>query len=94
MSPALGALLAGLLLVSGLLSVSHSLHQSLHHDGDGVHHFCLVCLFAKGQVSVAEVASGFTFVFLARLCGIQANNTVLLPGFDYSLSLSRAPPRS
>ena len=42
--------------MSGALSVSHALHESLHHDGAANSHFCLVCLFAKGQVNAAEVA--------------------------------------
>jgi hypothetical protein len=87
-------LLAALLLASGALSVSHALHQYLHDDGAGANHFCLVCLFAKGQVSAADVALASTLTALFCFCGIRAAESSFLPGIDYRLSPSRAPPRS
>jgi hypothetical protein len=92
--PALAGLLAALLLVSATLSVSHALHQSLHRDGAANNHFCLVCSFAKGQVSAADVALASALVVFFCLCGIRAAKPSPLPGFDYRLSPSRAPPRS
>ena len=92
--PALAGLLALLLLISGTLSVSHTLHQSLHPDGAGDSHFCLVCLFAKGQVNAADVglvSAAWAFSFFSA---IRLASTSPLPGFDYRLSPSRAPPRS
>ena len=90
--PALTGLLALLLLVSGALSVSHALHQSLHNDTTGSHHFCLVCLFAKGQVSAADVAVVAALLVLFALFSPYAGNPSPLPSFDYRLSPSRAPP--
>jgi hypothetical protein len=49
--PVLAGLMALLLLVASVLSVSHSLHQSLHRDGSVNGHLCLVCSFAKGHAS-------------------------------------------
>jgi hypothetical protein len=92
--PALTGLLAGLLLVCGALSVNHALHQSLHNDAGDSHHLCLVCSFAKGQVSAADVAFVAVLLVLCSLFSLRAGNPSPLPAFDYRLSPSRAPPRS
>jgi hypothetical protein len=90
--PALTGLLALLLLASGALSVSHALHQSLHSDTTGGHHLCLVCSFAKGQVSAPDVALVAAVQVLCPLSSLRAADTSPLPAFDYRLSPSRAPP--
>lgn len=92
--PALAALLAVLLLAAAILSVSHALHQCLHDEGAANGHVCLVCSFAKGQLNAAPVAlicSVCVFPCLWYFCRV---NTLPLPGFDYRLSPSRAPPLS
>jgi hypothetical protein len=91
---ALAALLAALLLVAAILSVSQALHQCLHDEGSANAHLCLVCSFAKGQVSAVAVAFvAGVFVFLCLRCFCLAT-TPPLPGFYYCLSPSRAPPQS
>jgi hypothetical protein len=85
-------LLALLLLISGTLSVSHALHQSLHPDGTGDSHFCLVCSLAKGQVSTAAVAATSATLRFCWLSTVRTANASPLPGFDYRLAPSRAPP--
>jgi hypothetical protein len=90
---ALGGLLAVLLLVATTFSVSHSLHQLLHHDSARTNHLCLACSFAKGQVSVAVVAlfvAAVAFCCLWRVCTVGVSPSF---GPDYRLSPSRAPPR-
>lgn len=89
---ALTGLLVFLLLVSGTLAVSRALHQSLHNDAAGSHHLCLVCLFAKGQVSAADVALVIALLVLCPLFSLRVGNPSPLPAFDYRLSPSRAPP--
>lgn len=89
--PALSGLLALLLLISGTLSVSQALHQLLHNDAAGSH-LCLVCLFAKGQVSAADVAVVAALLVLFPLFSPRPANSSPLPSFDYRLSPSRAPP--
>ena len=91
---ALGGLLALLLLVATTFSVSHALHQLLHHDGVGSDHLCLACSFAKGQVSVAAVAPFVPSLAFCCLWGVCQLGTSPFPGFDYRTSPSRAPPRS
>jgi hypothetical protein len=89
---ALAGLLALLLLAAASCSASHALHQSLHSDGATGGHFCLLCSFAKGQVSVAAVAvmaGAIVFCCLSGLC-LLATSPYL--GFDYRTSPSRAPP--
>ena len=76
------------------LSACHALHHSLHHDSDDPGHFCLVCSFAKGQVSATEASAIPVVLFLGWLFGSLQAQAPLLPGFDYRLSPSRAPPRS
>jgi hypothetical protein len=90
--PALSGLLALLLLICGVISVSRALHQLLHNDAAGSHHLCLACSFAKGQVSTADVTLVSGPVIFFCLCGIRAIKPSPLPGFDYRLSPSRAPP--
>ena len=90
--PALAGLLAVLLLISATLAVSGALHQLLHNDVAGNHHFCLVCSFAKGQVSVADVALVAALLVLCPLFSLRAANPSPLSAFDYRLSPSRAPP--
>ena len=92
--PVLTGLLAGLLLVCGALSVSYALHQSLHNDSGRSHHLCLVCMFAKGQVSAAEVTLVSALLVLCLLISLCATDPSPLSAFDYRLSPSRAPPPS
>ena len=89
---ALAGLLTFLLAVAATYSVSHALYHSLHHDSAANGHFCLVCSFAKAQVSAAPAALVSAVVVLFRLWGIHPANTPLFPGFDYRISSSRAPP--
>lgn len=91
---ALAGLLAVLLLAATTLSVSHSLHQTVHQNGSANHHLCLVCSFAKGQVSATDVAiTSAALVFLV-LFGTRLAEFFFLPGIDHRLSPSRAPPAS
>ena len=76
------------------LSVSHTLHQSLHSDGAANSHFCLVCSFAKGQVSAAVVAPVSAMLIFSCLSSFRLADTPRYQGFDYRFSLSRAPPLS
>jgi hypothetical protein len=89
---ALGGLLALLLLVATTFSVSHALHQSLHHDGAGSGHLCLACSFAKGQVSVAAVGLFVAVLFFCCLWGVCPVGVSPSSGRDYRVSPSRAPP--
>lgn len=83
-----------LLLATMALAACHALHHSLHHDSDHPGHFCLVCSFTQGQVSAAEALAIPVVLFLGWLFGSLQAQAPLLPGFDYRLSPSRAPPRS
>jgi hypothetical protein len=89
---ALGGLLAVLLLVATTFSVSHALHQLLHHDGVGSDHLCLACSFAKGQVNAAAVALVAAVLIFCCLWGIRLVGASYSPGCDYLVSPSRAPP--
>jgi hypothetical protein len=89
-----GGLLALVLLVATFLSASHALHQSLHDDAAGNGHFCLLCSFAKGQVSAAAVALFSVALVACCLWCVCPANTSFSPGLDYRLAPSRAPPRS
>jgi len=89
---ALSGLLALTLLLATAFSSSHTLHQSLHSDGAGSHHFCLVCSLIKGQVGAAEVALVFAVLVLLVVLGVRPEHVASVPGPDYRLSHSRAPP--
>jgi hypothetical protein len=92
--PALAGLLAVILLILGAISVSHALHEFLHHDASDGSHFCLLCSIAKGQVSTAALASTPAPPVLARFCALLTADVSTAASFDYRLSPSRAPPLS
>ena len=91
--PALAGLLVILLLALSTISVCPSLHKFLHSDGGETNHQCLVCSFAKGQVSAAEVSGVFVALVISLVGVVFLPKVSPLPSFDFSLSLSRAPPR-
>jgi hypothetical protein len=91
---ALAALLAVLLLAAAILSVSHTLHQCLHDEGAASGQVCLVCSLAQGQVSAVVVALVCGACVFPCLWFFRLSSTLPLPGFDYRLSPSRAPPLS
>jgi hypothetical protein len=86
-------LIAVLLLVTACCA-SQALHQSLHRDSDAGSHFCLVCLFAKGQVSAAPMALISAAVLFYCLGSLRAEDAPAPAILDLRLSPSRAPPRS
>lgn len=89
---ALAGLLVLLLLAAATVSASQAFHRFLHHEGGGDQHFCLICSFAKGQVSAAEVtlvAAALIIGFFLDLCRAEV---LTLPALDFRLSPSRAPP--
>jgi hypothetical protein len=89
----LAGLLSILLLVASIVSVSHSLHQSLHRDGTLNGHLCLVCSFAKGHAGGPEAALALAFAILPVLfyaCILQGSP--LPRGIDYRVTHGRAPP--
>ena len=90
--PALAALLALLLLAAAILSVSQALHQCLHGEAAASGHVCLVCSLAKGQVGALPVALVCSVCVSPCLWYFCLVHTLPLPGFDYRLSPSRAPP--
>jgi hypothetical protein len=90
--PALAGLLALLLLALSTISVCPSLHKFLHSDGE-TNHQCLVCSFAKGQVTAAEVSGVFAALVIGLVGLVLLPKVSPLPSFDFSLSPSRAPPR-
>jgi hypothetical protein len=91
---ALTGLLVLSLLLTATLSVSHALHQSLHHDSTAHSHFCLICCFAKGQVSPAPTTFISAVIVFCCLWGVHLAHSFPFPGFDYRTSPSRAPPLS
>jgi len=88
----LAGVLAGALLLLGLLAVNNGFHQALHHSGKAAPDNCVLCLFAKGQVdlpqSVAIVPASVqsSFDLPPRMESIASVD------FTYLASPSRAPP--
>jgi hypothetical protein len=74
------------------LAACPTLHHALHSESNNPDHECLVTLFAKSQLSQAEMTPFVPLVALLVICA------VLLPGlpprllFEYRFSPSRAPP--
>ena len=91
--PALAGLLAALLFMWGLLAASGSLHLSLHHDRAAGANSCAVCLFAKGQVELSDIAPLLIAVAIFLLCGLLAASAGVPWSVDSLLPPGRAPPR-
>ena len=53
--PVLAGLLAFLVLLSALASVSHALHHWMHEDDQAPSHYCLVTTLEHGQTDVISV---------------------------------------
>jgi hypothetical protein len=90
--PAVAGLLAALLLLATTASASHFLHRALHGSASSPNHHCVICLFAKGQVSTADGVATlglFVAVFLFTIAWTSAR---ALESTDLRLSPSRAPP--
>lgn len=91
-TPVLAGLLAGLVLLFGLLAASDQLHRTFHHNGNDAANPCLVCLLIKGQVKSSDpvpvVAACVTVLFQAA----PQAQTAVSPDFTYLASPSRAPP--
>jgi hypothetical protein len=87
---ALSGLLVLLLLLVLALAVLPSLHHRLHADTNDP--FCLVCSFAKGQVSAPLVAGVFVLAFVFLVGRASLPQSPPIPVFDFRLSPSRAPP--
>jgi hypothetical protein len=85
-------LLILILLISGTLSVSQALHQLLHRDASSGSHVCLACSIAQGHVSAAALAAVPAAPASSWFSVLPAAEVSPLPGFDYRLSPSRAPP--
>ena len=89
---AVAGLLAGLLLLVSLFSVSHTLHRAVHGDGAGGH-VCLACSLAGGQVDASDVAVVCALLVAAVLFSVRCADSSFQPDFRYCFSQSRAPPR-
>jgi hypothetical protein len=92
--PAVAGFVAALLVFVAIIAASHSLHQSLHHDRDAQQHICLACIFAKGQVSAADLAPASPFVVREFFTLPALAMEQFLASPDHCLSSSRAPPRA
>jgi hypothetical protein len=92
-TPALAALLAGLVLLLNAMAAAPALHDLIHHDAAESGHQCAVTLFAHGQMDspVLEVAASIPvapaeFLPLISVSVLNAPVETLPPG--------RGPPGS
>ncbi len=79
-----------LLLVVLALAANPALHHRLH--GNEHDQFCLVCSFAKGQVSAPLVAAVVVLAFVGVVLRAVLPRVLLISVFDFRPSPSRAPP--
>ncbi|MGO8675378.1 MAG: hypothetical protein ACLQVX_05865 [Limisphaerales bacterium] len=92
---AVTAALALLLMFAlGLVAASPSLHQQFQTDSNHPGHFCFICAFAGGQMALGDKTPVVAAVWVFLVCGLLAAETPLASLFDFSSSLSRAPPRA
>jgi len=92
--PALGGLLCLLLILFGIVSANHVLHQKLHGNSSSASHLCLVCSFSKGQASAADPGPILAIFVFALFFFIPLLPPTSLPASDRRLAPSRGPPFS
>jgi hypothetical protein len=93
-TPALASLLAGLMLLLGMLSASDELHRIFHQNGNDGSNLCVACLLLKGLVNSPDLGPVLTVPLPSLLCMVPQANGIVLPDFSYLGSASRAPPVS
>ena len=81
------------MLLLGAFAASPSLHQRLHADSASPDHFCIIGALARGHLNVADTAPVVAAACVFLICGVLAAGNPLLSVFEFSFSLSRAPPR-
>jgi hypothetical protein len=84
--------LSVLLVLATAFAVSHSLHRLLHDDGNVGHSFCLLCSFAKGQVTGTDPGLISIVAVLSLLGPVASAPDGFFQGYDCLLSPSRGPP--
>lgn len=90
----LAALLAGLLLLLGLVAASEGFHAWLHSEGSAKHANCSACTLAKGQV---DSAASFPCLVLSRQVVVwtaSVDSGIRSQKVDLSSASSRGPPIS
>ena len=88
---AFAALLAVLLVFSGLLAVNHSAHRLLHPEASNSH-FCFICSIAKGHVNAADVGPVLIWFVATLLFYTPLARFSIMVAEDRRLAPSRAPP--
>ena len=89
---AMAGLLAGWVLFAAILSSSPSLHQRFHHDSSTSSQGCVLCLLATGQIDAPASAPVLTAPVRSTLDPRSRREFLVLVGFTYLASSSRAPP--
>jgi len=89
---ALAAWLALALLALGFLAASGPLHHAWQHHDTSHGGGCAICLFAKGQVDVADVLPVLGPAVFVFLCGLLSQSASAPGRIDLLLPPGRAPP--
>lgn len=93
-APVVAGVLAGLLLLLGLLAANDGLHRRYLHRGQDGANLCLACLLLKGQVKSSDPAPVAAAFVALLLYPAPRADTAVLPDVSYLASPSRAPPAS
>jgi hypothetical protein len=88
----LAGVLAGALLLLGLLAVNNGFHKALHHSGKAAPDKCVLCLLAKGQVDSLQSVAVVPAPVQPSFDLPPPMESIVLADFMYLASLSRAPP--
>jgi len=92
--PVLAGLMAGLLLLLGLLASNERIHARLHADSPVTHGSCSVCAIAKGQLDAPTISHSFVAAPLPFAWTLPSLESAPLPAADFSVASSRGPPAS
>lgn len=92
--PACAGLLAGLVVLLGLVAVNHKFHAWLHTEDAVPHGVCSACVLAKGQVDspagLPRLVISSQVLFLTSIC----RDDLRPRPADFSVDSNRGPPAS
>jgi Protein of unknown function (DUF2946) len=86
-----GAFAVGLLLLE-LVAANGEFHQALHQSGQAAPDRCVLCLFVKGHVGLAQAAPVVTVSVQTAFEPPPRLESIPVVDFTYLASPSRAPP--
>jgi hypothetical protein len=88
----MAGVLAATVLLLGIVAANGAFHQSLHQNGQASSGSCVLCLFVKGQVDLAQTLPSVPGWVSSSFESPPPLESIALVDFSYLVFPSRAPP--